>query len=510
MKLFTNDDIRAIERQTLASEAITTQTLVERVADAAANEIASHWRPSKRTVVFAGPGNNGADALATAMRLIERGFNPSIYLFNIGGSAVKNECAHFRSMLRANFPEADFHEIINTFNTPELGAGDLVIDGLFGSGLRDSLSGGFMALVRFINESGAQVVSIDIPSGMFSDWDHQTSPRNIIHATLTLAVQYPHIAFFIPEKAELVGRWKVLDIGLNREAAEKRQTNFHLVEASEIRNLLKPRNPFCSKADFGSALIVAGRYGMGGAATLATRGALRSGVGKATLFSAQCLYPIAQTTIPEAMFEADDNQLMITNINPGRDFSGYAIGPGIGTSDSTISAVESFIRQAKAPLVLDADALNCIARRPEILNHLPLLSVLTPHSGEFDRLFGEHLNHEARLKKALDVSKYYNVLILLKGRYSALVRPDGRIYFNSSGCAAMATPGSGDVLTGMITSFIAQGYKPEVAAIIATWLHGRAGEIGAKTHGEYGLLATDIADAIGVAIKETMQSNQAL
>ncbi|MBD5255767.1 MAG: NAD(P)H-hydrate dehydratase [Barnesiella sp.] len=507
MKLFTNEDIRAIERQTLSAEAITARTLVERVADAAANEIATHWRSSRRTVVFAGPGNNGADALATSMRLMERGFNPSIYLFNIGGSAVKNECAHFRNLLKANFPEADFHEIINTFNTPELGPNDLVVDGLFGSGLREPLTGGFMALVRYINESGAQVVSIDIPSGMFADWDHQAPSRDIIHAHLTLAVQFPHIAFFIPEKAELVGRWKILDIGLNREAAEKRKTNFHLVEAAEIKNLLHQRSPFCSKADFGSALLIAGRYGMAGAAQLAARGALRSGVGKATLFGPQCIYQIAQTAIPEAMFEADENQLMITNINPGRKFTAYGIGPGIGNADATINAVDSFIRQAKGPIVIDADALNCISRRPEMLNHLPLLSVLTPHDGEFDRLFGEHPTHEARLKKALEVSKYYNVLILLKGRHTALVRPDGKVYFNSSGTPAMATPGSGDVLTGMLTSFIAQGYKPEVASIIAVWLHGRAGEIASRLHGEYGVLASDIADSVGIAIKDTMQSN---
>lgn len=506
MKLFTNDDIRAIERHTLSSEAITARTLVERVADAAATEIAAHWRPTKRTVVFAGPGNNGADAIATAMRLMERGFSPIIYLFNIGGKSIKNECVYFRNMLRSEFPTSDFHEIIDTFNTPELGPNDLVIDGLFGSGLREQLTGGFMALVRYINESDARVVSLDIPSGMFSGWDRQVSSRNIINAYMTLAVQYPHIAFFLPETARLVGRWKVLDIGLSQEAAENRKTNFHLVEESEIKKLLKQRDPFCSKTDFGSALLIAGRYGMVGASVLAARGAIRSGVGKVTLFGPQCAYQIAQTAVPEAMFEADENQLMISNINPGRTFSAYGIGCGIGTSDTTLAALETFIKQSNTPLVIDADALNCIAKRPDILNHLPLLSVLTPHDNEFDRLFGEHTSHEARIKKALEASKYYNILILLKGHRTVLIRPDGKIYFNSSGCPAMATPGSGDVLTGVLTSFIAQGYKPEVASIIAAYIHGRAGELAAKTQGEYGVTASDIADAVGRAIMEIMQN----
>lgn len=507
MKLFTNDDIRAIERQTLSSEAITSRTLVERVAEAAANEIAAHWRPTKRTVVFAGPGNNGADALATAIRLIERGFSPVIYLFNIGGNSIKNDCIHLRNALRNDYPDTDFIEVINTFNTPELGHNDLVIDGLFGSGLREPLNGGFRALVRYINESGASVVSIDIPSGMFADWDHQAPSRDIIKADLTLAVQYPRLAFFIPEKAKLIGRWKCLDIGLSRETADKLKTNFHLVEAVEIKSLLKQRDNFCSKADFGSALIIAGRYGMAGAAVLAARGAIRSGVGKATVFGPQCIYQIAQTAVPEAMFEADENQLMISDIPSDRRFSAYGIGPGIGTAENTLAAVDRFIRSTRQPLVIDADALNCIARRPELLNHIPMLSVITPHDGEFDRLFGEHTTHEDRIKKALEMSKYYNVLILLKGHRTALVRPDGKVYFNSSGAPAMATPGSGDVLTGMLTSFIAQGYKPEVAAIIAAFIHGRAGEIAAKIHGDYGVTASDIADAVGRAITEIMQQS---
>lgn len=506
MKLFTTDDIRAIERHTLSTEAITARILVNRVAEAAANEIASHWRPSKRTIVFAGPGNNGADALATAIRLIDLGFNPSVYLFNIGGNAIKNDCVYFRNLFRSDYPQADFKEVTDNFNTPELGPNDLVIDGLFGAGLNNPLTGGFMALVRYINESGAQVVSIDIPSGMFADIDRTAPARDTIHAHLTLAVQYPHIAFFLPERNELVGRWKVLDIGLSREAAEKRKSGFHLVEAAEIKGLLRQRPLFSSKADYGSMLLIAGRYGMVGASVLACRGACRSGVGKVTLFGPQCSFPIVQTAVPEAMFEADENKLMISNINIEKRFTAYAIGPGIGTAPETVAAVDTFIKRAQSPLVIDADALNCLVRRPDTLKHLPMLSILTPHEGEFDRLFGEHNSRDARLKKAIEVSKEYQVLILLKGHFTALIRPDGMVYFNTSGTPAMATAGSGDVLTGILTSFIAQGYKPEVAAIIATYIHGRAGEIAAKDHGEYGVTASDIADATGRAIMEIMRS----
>lgn len=508
MKLFTKEDIRNIERLTLGSEAITASTLVERVADGVAAEINKQWRTTKRVLVFAGPGNNGADALATSMRLIDMGFNPVVYLFNIGGNSIKGECRKFRDIFIREYPEANYHEIINSFNQPELGPSDIVVDGLFGTGLKEALSGGFMALVRYINESGAKVVSIDLPSGMFVDWNRSVSARNVIHAYLTLAIQFPHISFFLPESAEMTGRWKVLDVGMSREAIEQTKSAFHLMEEAEIRSLLRPRNPFSSKADFGSACIVAGRYGMTGAAVLACRGALRAGAGKVTLYGPQCAFQIAQTSVPEAMFEADENQLMVTDIRLDKKFTSFGIGPGLGTSDSTMNAVETFIKRSVKPLVIDADALNCLAQRPSLIHHLPMRSVLTPHAGEFDRMFGEHINHEARLLKALEVAHNHNILILLKGRYTALVRPDGKVYFNSSGTPALATPGSGDVLTGIITAFIAQDYKPEVSALLGAYIHGKAGELAAEKHGEYGVTASDVANAVGQAIMNVMQSQR--
>lgn len=504
MKLFTNDDIRAIERYTLQSEAVTTMTLIERVGEAAAAEIAVRFRPTKRTVVFAGPGNNGSDALLTALHLAQRGFNPVVYLFNIGGNALKPDCRRCRDLLQEKAPGVELIQIVKTFNTPELGSSDLVIDGLFGSGLREPLTGGFMSLVRYINESGAKVVSLDIPSGMFAEWNRQGQERNMVHANLTLAVQFPRLSFFFADNADIVGTWKTLDVGLSHDAVEKTKTNFHLIEENEIRGLLRQRKPFCSKADFGSALLVAGRYGMVGASVLAARGALRSGVGKLTVFGPQCSFPIVQTAVPEALFESDDDKLRITDIRADHEFSGIAVGPGIGTAEVTVAAVEALFQRSKKPLVIDADALNCIARRPTMIDRIPLLSVLTPHAAEFDRIFGEQTSEEARLLKAIEVSRAYNILILLKGHYTKLVRPDGKVYINSSGTPAMATAGSGDVLTGVILGFLAQGYKPEVSAIIAAYIHGLAGKLAADENGIYGTTAGDIAGYVGKAIEQTM------
>jgi len=504
MKLFTLEDILGIERQTLTQENTKFHDLVERVGNAAANEIASHWRPSVRTVIFAGPGNDGAYALMTASSLLERGYVPHIYLFNIGGNSLNDECRRCRDILRAKYSSDVLEEVVTKFNIPELGVSDLVIDGLFGPELRQPLTGGFMSLVRYINESGATVVSLDMPSGMCGDWNHNVSARNVVKADVTLALQYPRLPFFFADFAGLAGQWRVLDIGYSREAAENRQSSFYLIEDDEVRSLLKPREPFSNKSDYGSACLVAGSYGMVGASVLACMGALRAGAGKVTVYGPQCSFSVVQTAAPEAMFMSDKSHHEISDITLPDTFSAIGVGPGIGTSEATVDALDSFIKRYRSPLVLDADALNCIALRPALLNHIPVLSVITPHAGEFDRLFGKQSSHEARLLKAVEVSRKYNLLILLKGHYTTLVRPDGKIYINSSGSPAMATPGSGDVLTGVLTAFMAQGYKPEVAALIAAFVHGRAGELASLRHGQYGVIASDIVNCIGEAIMKIM------
>ncbi|MBD5210189.1 MAG: NAD(P)H-hydrate dehydratase [Bacteroidales bacterium] len=504
MKIFTNSEIRQIDQYTIEHEGVTPMELIDRVARAVTDEITARWRTSKPVVIFAGPGNNGADALAVGALLAECGYKVHAYLFNIGGNKLSTECVVCRDRYM-ECPGVGITEIIDTFMMPELQRNLLIIDGLFGSGLRDPLKGGFSYLVQRINESRATVVSIDIPSGLAGDWNPALISRDVIHATLTLAVQHPRLAFFIADNAELVGEWKLLDIGLSQKAAAEIKAQFYLVEAPDVYRALKRRPLFSSKADYGSALIYAGSYGMMGAAVMATRGALRSGVGKVTVETPKCGYPIIQSTVPEALYSANQGEMYIDRMRPAHQYSAVAAGPGIGTNDPTLRALEELLLSSKSPLILDADALNCIAIKPSMLNSLPMLSIITPHAGEFDRLFGQHTSMESRLRKACDVARHYHILIVLKGRYTSIIRPDGKIYFNSSGCPAMATPGSGDVLTGMLAAFLAQGYSPEIATLLAVYLHGLAGELAAEEHGDYGVTASDIADNIGRAIKAIME-----
>ncbi|MDE6542921.1 MAG: NAD(P)H-hydrate dehydratase [Muribaculaceae bacterium] len=504
MKIFTKQEIKAIEEATIR-DGVSAIDLIERAGAAVARIIMQRYDKDRQFVFFAGPGKNGADALCAARILWENGFDVDVTLFNILGNRLCNECAEMKKrLLAANFPQKRLAEVIKTFKMPTLTPRHVVIDGLFGRGQNRPLEGGFCTLAETINESNAPVVAIDIPSGMSIDWNPQAVARHIIHASLTIAIQFPHLAFFLPSFSDLCGQWITVDIGLSRQAISKIPARYYLVEKSDVARTLRPRQQFTSKKDYGSAIIYAGCYGMMGAAVMAARGALRAGVGKLTVSSPLCGYNILQSTVPEALYQYVKNDGIINEIKPLHHYDAIAIGPGIGTNDATIAALESFLASYSSPIVLDADALNCIALKPAMLQTIPRESILTPHAGEFDRLFGPQPNSEARLAKAIEMANYYDVFIILKGHYTAVIRHDGKIYFNSSGTPAMATGGSGDVLTGILSALIAQGYHPEIASLAGVFIHGLAGEIAERTEGSYGVTATDIANATGKAIKEIM------
>lgn len=504
MKIFNTENIRKIDRITIEEEGVSSQELIRRVAEGVAGEIIGRWSPSTPVVIFAGSGNNGADALVVGRLLLEAGFYPRILLFNFKGNSLSRDCDMAKRELLATGYNG-LMEIIDRAELPSLTPDHLVIDGLFGSGLRDPLEGGFMMLARNISESGATVISIDVPSGMFGEWNARVIGRNVVHATLTMAIQFPRLSFFLGDNAELVGKWKVIDIGLSNRAIMETPTKYFYVERDEVRAVLKPRKPFSSKSDYGHALLFAGCYGMAGAAVMAARGALRSGVGKLTVHSARAAFPVIQSQVPEALFSADRHENVISDMSARFNCSAIGVGPGIGTNDATRGAFETLVKSYKRPLVIDADALNAIAKNQTILDHIAPGSILTPHAGEFDRIFGTQTSDEGRLLKAVEVSHRYKLLIVLKGRYTAIVRPDGKVFFNSSGTPAMATAGSGDVLTGIITSLLAQGCKPETASVAGVYIHGLAGEMAAETQGEYGTTAMDIASCVGRAVKAIME-----
>lgn len=501
----------ATESLLQAEEELRQNDFIMSVGRACAKEILNGRKEGgEPVVVFAGDAINGAYAIETAIALHSQGCAVGVYLINIGGDllkpATKIAKARFLDLVGADslYETVDLNVVM-----PEMHPGMTVVDGLFGREYKTPLRGGYQAMARRINESGATVISIDLPSGMSPELSVGMINRNIVHAHLTLTLVGPTLAFYMPENAELLGRWKTLAVPYPREVLKTIKCTAKLFDASGAKAAIPRRDPFASKNDLGHALIYAGSYGMLGAAVLAVRGALRSGCGKVTVHSARYAYYVLQTSVPCAMFETDGGDMDIRHFESSVEADGIGVGPGIGHTDATLRGLEQFFKAmsaAKQPLVIDADALNCISMCPSMLDYIPARSVLTPHAGEFDRIFGPQPSASSRLLKAIEVSTRYKIVIVLKGHFTQTVWPGGAVAVNSSGTEALATAGSGDVLTGIITGLIAQHIKPEIAAVAGVYIHGVAGRLAAENYGVHGTTAEDIADEVGIAIDTILNS----
>ena len=390
-----------------------------------------------------------------------------------------------------------FTEVKDEFDPPALTAKTLVVDGLFGSGLTKPLSGGFASLVKYINQSECKVASIDVPSGLMTENNSFNAKANIVMADYTFTLQQKKLSFLFAENQQFLGRIRVLDIRLSAEGLNRIDAAYTMTEESEIRRLITPRGDFWHKGTAGSALIVAGSYGMAGASVLAARACLRSGVGKVKVHVPALNLGIMQIAVPEAVVDCDADDKLFTEAVPSDDFNAMAIGPGLGTEETTAIAMISQIRRTQAPIVVDADGLNILASHRAWLQQLPKGTILTPHPLEFERLAGcRYADSYERMQKAVEMAKQLQIYIIIKGHYSALCMPDGTVAFNSTGNAGMATAGSGDVLTGIITALLARGYNQKDACLIGMYLHGLAGDLAAEKLGMESLMAGDIIDCL--------------
>ncbi len=496
MKIFTTDKIKKIDRYTIEHEPIASIDLMERAARAITHEILGRWGSSRPVMVFAGPGNNGGDALAVARMLAEAGYWVECILFN-PKSRLSPDCEINRDRLLKT--DVRFREVIHEFMPPRLSTDMLIIDGLFGSGLTRPLENAYASVVQYINASGADIVSIDMPSGLMGEDNQACNWQNIIHPTLTLTLQFPKLAFFVSEEVPLTGTWKVLDIGLHPDIIETEDTLYHYLPPHEVADWLKEREKFSNKYDYGHLLVVAGSRGMAGAAVLTARAALHSGAGLVSIHSAARCETILQTAIPEAMFQADTDENIVSEIPLSHRYDCIAIGPGLGWNPATREAFVKLLAQVSMPMVVDADALNLMHDDTTLLGLLPPMSVITPHHKEFDRLFGESETCYQRLQKAMEMSRHYHIVIVLKGANTAIVSPDGKVYFNATGNPGMATAGSGDTLTGIIAALLCQHYAPVKAAILGVELHGLAGDIAAGKESQEYITAGDICHNLGQA-----------
>ena len=503
IKIVETSKIKELDRYTIEHEPIASIDLVERAATAFAQEFCHKFSKQNHVVVFAGQGNNGADGLAIARLLSEEGYRIDVFLFN-PAQHLSPDCEINKQRLPMD-KKVRMVEVIDDFTPPPLTDRDIVIDGLFGVGLNRPLSGGYAAVVDYINQSKAVVVSIDIPSGLFGEDNRTNTLKNIIQADYTYTFELPKLAFVLPENAAFTGKWKMLPIGIHPAIIEDTETPFMMVTDKDLAGILLPRNKFAHKGMFGHALLIAGSKGKMGAAVLAAKACLRSGAGLLTVHLPQRGEITLQTTVPEAMVSLDTDADFVSVLPEITGYDAIAVGPGLGTQMQSVELLETLLKTVKKPLLLDADALNILAMNSKLIPLLPPYSILTPHPKEFDRLFGECDSGYERIHKAKSMAVELKLCIVLKGAYTSVCTPEGNVYINSTGNPGMATAGSGDVLTGVILGLLAQQYSPETSAVVGVYLHGQAGDLilenMSESASEESLIAGDIVQMLGKAFR---------
>jgi len=499
IKIFRSSQVKEIDSYTIKKEPIVSVNLMERAATALLQWIILRYNKEKKFKIFIGPGNNGGDGLALARLLTEKKLKVEVYILKLKKLTGDPEINLKRLI---NLEKVKIKYIEKESHFPEIEKNEIIIDALFGSGLDRPLSGLPALLVKYINNINNEVIAVDMPSGLFGEDNSNNDPKLIIKANYTLSFQFPALSFLFPENDKYVGEWYILPIGLHPEIINSTGTQWNLIEKEDVKELIKPRTKYSHKGTYGHALLISGSYGKMGAAVLASKACIRCGTGLLTTHIPKKGYDIIQTAAPEVMVSIDKSNNFFTETPDLKLYSAIGIGPGLGLNNKTQDAFLCLLNKIKVPIVIDADGLNILSKNKKWLKKIPENSILTPHPKEFERLAGKSVNSYIQNKLQIEFSKKYKVFIILKRANTLISCPDGKCYFNPTGNPGMATGGSGDVLTGMILSFLAQNYSPKNAAFLGVFLHGLAGDIASDDIGEEALIATDIIDYLSDSFME--------
>ncbi len=497
MKILSVDKIRDADAYTIKHEPISSLDLMERASEKLFMWVCEHVDNKKSIEIFVGLGNNGGDGLALGRMLMNEGYEVSINVLRYSDNITDDFQINYDRLL-----DLDKHVVKNISSLDEFNAVDentVIIDAIFGSGLSRPVIGFTGKIINEINKSKSIVIAIDIPSGLFSDVTSKNNGGAIINADYTLSFQFPKIAFLVPENDLHVGQWNILDIGLHHDFINSTITSNHYVINEDVVHTLKTRPKFSHKGTFGHALIIAGSFGKMGAAILCSRACLKSGVGLLHTHIPRSGITALQSSTPETMLSIDNDENYFSEVPDLNSFNAIAIGPGIGQSEQTLKALKLLIQNSNSPMVLDADALNILSNNPTWLAFLPQSSILTPHPKEFERIVGGWNNDFECLDKQKALAQKHGIYVVLKGANTSICFPDGQIFFNSTGNPGMATAGSGDVLTGIITGLLASGYSPAVSSVMGVYLHGLAGDLSAVENGMEATTAGDIIENLGKA-----------
>jgi NAD(P)H-hydrate epimerase len=505
--------MREADRQTIEEIGIPSIVLMENAGRqaVAAMEAAFEDIATSKVGVLCGRGNNGGDGFVVARTLAQRGIESIVFL--LGSVAdVKGEARTNLEILGhigltvveiANAQEWELH-------FSEVSGCDLIVDAIAGTGFHGPLAGFLETVVADINGLGAPVVAIDLPTGLSAD-THELEGE-AIESSMTVTLAAPKIPLILPPADAYAGDLVIADIGIPASVIDELDGPWlELLTRERMRELVPARAAESHKGDFGRLLIVAGSVGRTGAAHLAALGALRSGAGLVTIATPRSALPIVAAMMPEYMTEPLEETaagaIDFAAADRGLDFKAdvIAMGPGLGQDPSTVAFVQAIVERTGSPLVLDADALNAFSEDPDrLMGRDGVDVIITPHPGEMARLFGATIEQiqSDRLEHAREFAAAHRVHVVLKGHRTIIAGPDGRSFVNLTGNAGMATGGTGDLLTGMISAWFAQILDAEGACKLAVYLHGLAGDLAEADEGENALIATDIAARLGDALLE--------
>jgi hydroxyethylthiazole kinase-like uncharacterized protein yjeF len=493
MKLFTREQLRMWDRVTIESHYSASSELME-VAARALAEVLVDKAPALRYVFLCGTGNNGGDGLVMARMLHEQQMDVLVVVAGDPASGSNDFRENLQVSIDGDLPLHFMNEVPNGL---ELDEDTVVVDALFGSGLNRPIDGWLADLIAAVNVLPNRVVAIDMPSGLQAD-DLHVQEGAIIEAEVTLTLEIPKRAMLFAEHDRYVGKMVIVPLGLDEDFHASQACDWVFLDDRELSGLLHQRSKYSYKGMHGHLQVVAGSVGMMGACMLASYSAMRSGTGKVTASIPENGLHIMQTAVPEVMCKIGLGLNSIDRFVAIQGATAWVLGPGCGTGEGPTSMVDHWLTTGSHPAIVDADALNVIAR--EGWQHrIPALTVLTPHVGEFDALFGEHATHFDRLQTQLEKSKELGIYIVLKGAHTRITTPNGEVFINSTGNPGMATAGSGDVLSGVIGGLLAQSYSPLEASLLGVYLHGLAGDVAAEARGIDSIIARDIIEFIGDA-----------
>ncbi len=498
MKILSAAQILELDAYTIKNEPIASIDLMECASLTFTKWFVQKFPDINRPVfIFCGIGNNGGDGLAVARLLYQRFYNVEIFWCKIGENTSEDFSINLKRLPKRN--AIPVYEILKGDTFPTLSENAIIIDAVFGSGLNRPVTGYWGELFTHLNLLKATRVAIDIPSGLFTD---QHTEGICIEADYTFSFEMPKLSFLFSENQNIAGDWHYESIGLDASFIKDTSSAYFLIDEAMVKPFLKERKKFDHKGTFGHALLIMGSYGKVGAAVLAAKSCLKSGAGLTTVHAPKCAYEILQISFPEAMVSVDRHKFCFSQISDLTPYNAIGVSCGLSKNKLTVNAIDELLDKSQLPLVLDADALNIIARNQKLMLKIPRGTILTPHPKEFERLFGKSMNEFERCELQRNKSEEHNCYIILKGANTAITTPEGICYFNSTGNPGMATAGSGDVLTGIITGLLAQEYTALEASILGVYIHGLAGDLAVHDLEHESMLASDIITFLGKAFQK--------